>query len=117
MPSPYAYDLEEADIKRERGKARDLRHSQWWKRRLAKGACHYCGRKTPPAELTMDHIVPIARGVFKPMKIVTTFNYLWIAWFTVIQYSGSLFDCVSNPGSATSAMSCYENRSILYMKW
>ena len=62
MPSPFAYDLEEADIKRERRKARDLRHSQWWKRRLAKGACHYCGRKTPHAELTMDHIVPITPG-------------------------------------------------------
>ena len=62
MPSPFAYDLEEADMKRERRKARDLRHSQWWKRRLAKGVCHYCGRRTPAAELTMDHIVPIARG-------------------------------------------------------
>jgi hypothetical protein len=59
---PYAYDLDESDIKRERYKARDLRATQWWKRRLAKGICHYCGRKTPPDELTMDHIVPIARG-------------------------------------------------------
>ncbi len=62
MPSPFAYDLDEADLKRERRVARELRHSQWWKRRLAKGVCHYCGRKTPPSELTMDHIVPIARG-------------------------------------------------------
>lgn len=62
MTHPYAYDLDEADIKRERQKARDLRESQWWKRRLAKGVCHYCGRKIPPKELTMDHIVPIARG-------------------------------------------------------
>jgi 5-methylcytosine-specific restriction endonuclease McrA len=62
MPSPFAYDLEEADLKRERRIARELRQSQWWKRRLAKGVCHYCGRPTPPAELTMDHIVPIARG-------------------------------------------------------
>ncbi|MFC1812890.1 HNH endonuclease [Thermodesulfobacteriota bacterium] len=59
---PYAYNLEEADIKRERRKARELRSSQWWKRRLAKGVCHYCGRSTPPKALTMDHIVPIARG-------------------------------------------------------
>ena len=62
MTNPYAYDLDEADIKRERRKARDLRESQWWKRRLAKGVCHYCGRKVLPKELTMDHIVPIARG-------------------------------------------------------
>lgn len=59
---PYAYDLERADIRRERQKARDLRQSQWWKRRLAKGICQYCGRPTPPDELTMDHIVPVARG-------------------------------------------------------
>ena len=59
---PFAYDLEESDLKRERRKARELRESQWWKRRLAKGRCYYCNRKTPPKELTMDHIVPIARG-------------------------------------------------------
>jgi 5-methylcytosine-specific restriction endonuclease McrA len=62
MTNPYAYDLDEADLKRERAKARQLRTSQWWKRKLAKGACHYCGQVTPPRELTMDHIVPVARG-------------------------------------------------------
>jgi 5-methylcytosine-specific restriction endonuclease McrA len=59
---PFAQHLDEADIKRERRKARELRASQWWKRRLAKGVCHYCTRPTPPRELTMDHMVPIARG-------------------------------------------------------
>jgi len=59
---PYAYDLDEADIKRERRKARELRASQWWKRRLAKGVCHYCHRQAPTKALTMDHIIPIARG-------------------------------------------------------
>jgi 5-methylcytosine-specific restriction enzyme A len=59
---PFAYDLEEADLKRERRKARELRESQWWKRRTAKGKCHYCGSPTLPQELTMDHIVPISRG-------------------------------------------------------
>lgn len=59
---PFAIDLDEEDIKRERRKARELRGSQWWKRRRAKGVCYYCGRPTPPKELTMDHIVPIARG-------------------------------------------------------
>jgi 5-methylcytosine-specific restriction endonuclease McrA len=59
---PFAYDLSEEDIRRERGKARELRKTQWWKRRLAKGRCHYCGRPTATADLTMDHIVPIARG-------------------------------------------------------
>jgi two-component system phosphate regulon sensor histidine kinase PhoR len=60
--TPFAYDLDEADIKTERRKARELRASQWWKRRCAKGLCYYCGAPTPPGELTMDHIVPIARG-------------------------------------------------------
>ena len=60
--SPYAYDLDEAHIKAERRKARELRQSQWWKRKCAKGLCHYCGRPTPAKALTMDHIVPIARG-------------------------------------------------------
>jgi 5-methylcytosine-specific restriction endonuclease McrA len=59
---PFAYDLQEEDIRRERHKARELRASQWWKRRCAKGKCHYCGRDTPPKELTMDHMVPLARG-------------------------------------------------------
>jgi hypothetical protein len=34
---PFAYNLEEADLKRERRRARELRESQWWKRRVAKG--------------------------------------------------------------------------------
>lgn len=59
---PFAIDLEEADIRRERRKARELRASQWWKRQLAKGVCAYCGKRVSPAELTMDHVVPISRG-------------------------------------------------------
>jgi len=59
---PFAFDLSEADIKRERHKARQLRESQWWKRCLAKGICYYCKSLTPPKELTMDHIVPVSRG-------------------------------------------------------
>ncbi|HUV50172.1 MAG TPA: HNH endonuclease [Anaerolineae bacterium] len=59
---PFAYDLDEADIKKERRKARELRVSQWWKRRCAKGICYYCDRAVSPKELTMDHIVPIGRG-------------------------------------------------------
>lgn len=50
------------EIRRERAKARELRRTPWWKRRCASGLCHYCGGKFPPAELTMDHLVPLARG-------------------------------------------------------
>jgi len=49
-------------IAREKKKARDLRHSQWWKNELAKSLCHYCGKKYPPRQLTMDHIIPVSRG-------------------------------------------------------
>jgi 5-methylcytosine-specific restriction endonuclease McrA len=59
---PYVMDIDEATIRKERQKARELRETQWWKRRLAKGVCEYCGGPTSPQELTMDHIVPISRG-------------------------------------------------------
>jgi 5-methylcytosine-specific restriction endonuclease McrA len=58
----FVLDIDEETIKRERQKARELRETQWWKRRLAKGVCGYCGGPTPPRDLTMDHIVPISRG-------------------------------------------------------
>lgn len=57
-----SWPIEEDELKRERAKARQLRAGQWWKRRLAKGRCHWCGRTVAPKELTMDHIVPLARG-------------------------------------------------------
>ena len=53
---------DDTEIKREKSKARELRASQWWKRKCAKGICHYCGRTVAPKELTMDHVVPISRG-------------------------------------------------------
>lgn len=59
---PFAYNLENEDIERERRKGRELRASQWWKRQCAKGVCGYCGQPTPAAELTMDHVVPLSRG-------------------------------------------------------
>ena len=59
---PFQFEIDDTSIKRERYKARQLRDSQWWKRRVAKGVCGYCGQSAPPKELTMDHIVPLARG-------------------------------------------------------
>jgi 5-methylcytosine-specific restriction endonuclease McrA len=59
---PFLVEVSEAQIRRERQKARELRASQWWKRKLAAGVCHHCGGKFPPRELTMDHLVPIIRG-------------------------------------------------------
>lgn len=48
-------------IAKEKAKARDLRKSQWWKNKIAKGICHYCGNKFKPSDLTMDHVVPLSR--------------------------------------------------------
>ena len=52
----------EEQCRKEKAKARKLRQSQWWKNKVAEGACHYCGGRFDPADLTLDHIVPIARG-------------------------------------------------------
>lgn len=65
--SPEYYVLSEADtdptrVRKEREKARKLKKSQWWLTRLNAGICHYCQGRFKPSELTMDHIVPIARG-------------------------------------------------------
>jgi 5-methylcytosine-specific restriction protein A len=60
--SQFSFVADEAQINREKQKARELRASQWWKRRIAKGVCHYCGLRFPLKELTMDHIVPISKG-------------------------------------------------------
>jgi len=54
--------VDPAQIARERAKARELRHTNWWRAQIQKGVCHYCGGKFPPSELTMDHIVPLSRG-------------------------------------------------------
>ncbi len=50
------------EIKRQKEKARALRAAPWWKKKRASGICYFCGRKFPPGELTMDHIVPLVRG-------------------------------------------------------
>ncbi|MES2965867.1 MAG: HNH endonuclease [Bdellovibrionota bacterium] len=49
-------------IKRERSKAQELRKSQWWKQQLGKGVCYHCGEKFSKELLTMDHLIPVARG-------------------------------------------------------
>ena len=62
MMNGFSYIPDDDDIRREKNKARDLRATQWWKRKRAKGFCHYCNQKFPAKELTMDHVVPIAKG-------------------------------------------------------
>jgi 5-methylcytosine-specific restriction enzyme A len=61
-PISFLVTVTDEEIRRERRKARELRASQWWKRKRAAGICHHCGGKFAAADLTMDHLVPIIRG-------------------------------------------------------
>ncbi len=63
-PEPYfEINPDIADhIRKERNKARMLKRTPWWSRQLHQGICHYCGNRFQPDHLSMDHIVPLARG-------------------------------------------------------
>jgi 5-methylcytosine-specific restriction endonuclease McrA len=60
--SDFYAPVDPDELRRQREKARALRGSQWWKRRIATGRCYYCRRQVGPRGLTMDHIVPLGRG-------------------------------------------------------
>jgi len=51
-----------AHVARERAKARALRQTDWWRHQVQRGICHYCGKQVPSEQITMDHVVPVARG-------------------------------------------------------
>lgn len=53
---------DEAFIRAERNKARELRKTRWWQQKTASGTCWYCGQKVGYHNLTMDHVIPLARG-------------------------------------------------------
>jgi 5-methylcytosine-specific restriction protein A len=55
-------DVGEVGIRREKDKARRLRQSSWWMRKIQKGICHYCQSQVGREHLTMDHVVPLSRG-------------------------------------------------------
>jgi len=59
---PFIPVLSPEELAREKAKARELRATQWWKRKKSLGICSYCQGKFKPAELTMDHIIPLIRG-------------------------------------------------------
>ena len=48
-------ERDEAHIKRERAKARELRKTSYFQNLFAQGICHYCKQKFPKEELTLDH--------------------------------------------------------------
>ncbi len=67
MPSESYFEINPdpdtaSHIRKERDKARALKRTSWWKRQLHLGICHYCGNRFRPDQLSMDHIVPLARG-------------------------------------------------------
>lgn len=53
---------DDAQIRRERAKARDLRKTRWWQQKTASGKCFFCEKKVKFKDLTMDHLLPLARG-------------------------------------------------------
>ena len=55
-------EIDKREIDRRKQRAKKLRQSAWWQRKVAKGVCYYCERKVDPGELTMDHVVPLTRG-------------------------------------------------------
>lgn len=61
-PGRFTPEADDAGIRREKARARELRQSAWGRRRLARGVCHYCGRDVGPRALTLDHVVPLIRG-------------------------------------------------------
>jgi len=60
--SRFVPEMGDAELRREKARARELRGSAWWKRRIAAGVCHYCGGAVGPRALTLDHVVPLIRG-------------------------------------------------------
>lgn len=53
---------DERHVARERAKARVLRNSAWWREQIRPGVCRYCGKTVGADALTLDHVVPVARG-------------------------------------------------------
>lgn len=63
MDTPrFIPEVGEDELRREKARARELRQSAWWRRRIMVGTCHYCRRQVGTKALTMDHIVPLIRG-------------------------------------------------------
>lgn len=67
MSKENFYDLGDHDavqrhIKIERDKAKKLRKSSWWETQIQKGLCNFCQQSVGADNLTMDHLVPLARG-------------------------------------------------------
>lgn len=62
MTEWFHIEADEGHRSRERQKARELKKTRWWLDKLNQGLCHYCNQRFAAGELTMDHVVPVARG-------------------------------------------------------
>lgn len=58
----YTREVDDDTLRREKARARELRQTAWWRRRVAPGVCHYCRRAVGAKALTLDHVVPLVRG-------------------------------------------------------
>ena len=54
--------ISEEEVRREKEKARSLRRTHWWNKKIQKGICYYCHREVGRGQLTMEHVVPLSRG-------------------------------------------------------
>ena len=52
----------DGEIRAERDKARELRKTRWWQQKTSSGLCYYCKKQVVYKKITMDHLVPLARG-------------------------------------------------------
>lgn len=53
---------QEAHVKREKAKAKQLRRTRWWEHKRASAHCFYCHVPLLPEQVTMDHVVALSRG-------------------------------------------------------
>ena len=58
----YTREVDDDTLRLEKARARALRQTAWWRRRVAPGLCHYCRRAVGAKALTLDHVVPLVRG-------------------------------------------------------
>ncbi len=55
-------DAVQRHIRTERERGKKLRKTPWWKMQIQQGVCHFCHQNVGADNLTMDHVVPLARG-------------------------------------------------------
>ena len=58
----HTVEVDKKQIAAERAKAKKLKKTSWWQQKINSGICEYCEKKFDCKDLTMDHIVPLARG-------------------------------------------------------